>query len=69
MSGDETIPLAMQIEELGLVCSAKANALARARNKELKRPPEWIERRENILAALWAAYETLVGLERDGKGK
>ena len=66
--GKCAVPLSLQIEELELVCMAKQNALARARNKELKRSPEWIERRENIMAALWAAYETLTRLESGNEG-
>lgn len=63
-------PLSQQIEELDLVCRAKANALGRARAGEIKRPLEWVERRANVLAALQAALETLetlMGLEARGK--
>lgn len=60
----ETVPIAEQIIELELSCLALQNMIARARNGEIKRPPEWLSRRERAAAALWAALETLVGLQK-----
>lgn len=48
------------------LCMAYSNAVGRARRGEIRRPPEWLERREKIVAALWAALETLVAL-KEGK--
>lgn len=60
------IPLSAQIEELDLVVRAKRNAIGRARAGEIKRPPEWVERRIQIADALTAALETLIGVRERG---
>lgn len=57
--GRGVIPLAQQIEEIELSCLALANLIARAKRGEIKRPPEWIDRREKKADAMWAALETL----------
>lgn len=56
------VPLSDQIEELELICLARSNLIARVKRGELHRPPEWLEKREKNLAALWAAVATLRGI-------